>query len=337
MRTVKFIGNINTIQPVNITLPNTKGMPRSQGRPMIPASSLRGFIRHCAHEGITLLFDKHDKPMDIDFHYLLASGVDTGRVLGVSGQNTKVGANQQIRAKHPMLSLFGYWGLSGKLSVGNAVADNDNALLKVNAGARQHVFNRNEELSNFIDPSELDRLQDILDADKYSAEAIADYKAEKKELPKKIRETSDPDEKAAYKQRSEELDVLIRDAKDSRVGASESIQRPLEQFEAIDAGQMLPHRMLLKDPTDQELHLALWSIAMASLKPYVGGHTNANYGEIHAKWEVMVTDIDNLTPKSLGHVGFNDEGFFHTIEGFDVDEITKQIVDGTINIGSFVE
>lgn len=338
MRTIQLIGHIETIQPVNITLPNTKGMPKSQGFPMIPASSLRGYLRHACHQGITEILHRNDRLLDIDTHYLIATGVDTGRVLGVAGQNTKVGSNQAIRLKHPLLSLFGYWGLSGKLAVGNAVATNENALFKVSGGARQHVFNRNEELSNFIDPSEIPRLQDILEADKYSAEAISGYKEERKNLVIEQRNADHADDKLACKNRIDEIDVLIREAKDMRVGASESIQRPLDSFEAIDQGQMLPHRMTLKSPTVIELHLALWAIAMASITPYIGGHNNSNCGEIHAKWDVMVTDIDNLTPKNIGEVGFNDErGFFCTVEGFNVDEITKQIVEGTINVSAFKE
>lgn len=337
MRTIKFIGQITTVEPVNITMPNLKGMPRSQGKPMIPASSLRGYLRHSAHNGIVEAFSRDEQYLTVDEHYLLASGVDTKRALAVTGQSTQVGANQEIRKKHPFLSIWGYWGLAGKFSVGNAVATSDDALLKVNGGSRQHVFNRNETLNNFVDPSELPRLQDILEADKFSAEAIADYKIEKKELQKQTRETTDKDEKAEYRTRIEELDVLMREAKDARVGASESIQRPLDGYEAIDQGQMLPHRMVLKDPTDTELHLALWSIAMASLQPYVGGHSNSNFGEIHAKWDVSVTDINSFTPKKLGEVGFDDNGFFCTVEGFDVDEITKQIADGTINTRYFNE
>ena len=254
MRTIQLIGHIETIQPVNITLPNTKGMPKSQGFPMIPASSLRGYLRHACHQGITEILHRNDRLLDIDTHYLIATGVDTGRVLGVAGQNTKVGSNQAIRLKHPLLSLFGYWGLSGKLAVGNAVATNENALFKVSGGARQHVFNRNEELSNFIDPSEIPRLQDILEADKYSAEAISGYKEERKNLVIEQRNADHADDKLACKNRIDEIDVLIREAKDMRVGASESIQRPLDSFEAIDQGQMLPHRMTLKSPTVIELH-----------------------------------------------------------------------------------
>lgn len=338
MRTIKLIGTINTLQPVNITLPNTKGMPRSQGKLMIPASSIRGWLRHACHDGIVELFAQNKKFLDVDTHYLIASGVDTGRVLGVSGQATQIGANQTIRAKHPLLSTWGYWGLAGKLSVGSAVAQSDDAAMQLNGGARQHVFNRNEKLSGFVDASELDYLKDILSADKYSAEAQVDYKAEISELKKQQRNTSDKDEKASIKTRIEEIEVLIREAKDSRIGAREAVQRPLEMIEAIDAGQMLPHRMILKDPTDEEFELTIWSIAMASLRSQIGGHSNANFGEVSAEWNITVTDINSLQPKTLGKVGFNDEdGFYCTVDGFDYEKVTKKITDGTINVGSFTE
>lgn len=337
MQTYKLIGHIKTVQPVNITLPNTKGMPTSHGNPMIPASSIRGWLRHAAHNAVTELYAREGRLLDVDTHYLLASGVDTGRVLAVTGQSTKVGANHAIRLKHPLLSTWGYWGLAGKAAVGSAVADSKDALLVLSGGARQHVFNRNERLSGFVNESELDYLQEIILADAYSAEALVDYKAEIKELKKAIASTTDKDEKAEIRERIKEIEALIREAKDSRVGAKESIQRPLETIEAIDEGQVLPHRMSVKNPNEHELDLLLWSIAMASLHPFIGGHNNANFGEITAEWEVTVTDIDNLTPKSLGKIGFNERGFYSTVEGFDASAVTKKILDGTINIGSFVE
>lgn len=337
MQTYKLIGHIKTLQPVNITLPNTKGMPTSHGNPMIPASSIRGWLRHAAHNAVTEIYAKKGRLLDVDTHYLLASGVDTGRVLAVTGQSTKVGANHAIRLKHPLLSTWGYWGLAGKAAVGSAVADSKDALLVLSGGARQHVFNRNERLSGFVNESELDYLQEIILADAYSAEALVDYKAEIKELKKAIASTTDKDEKAEIRERIKEIEALIRAAKDSRVGAKESIQRPLETIEAIDEGQVLPHRMNVKNPNEHELDLLLWSIAMASLHPFIGGHNNANFGEVAAEWEVTVTDIDNLTPKSLGKIGFDETGFYSTVEGFDANAVTKKILDGTINIGSFVD
>ena len=337
MRTYKLIGTMNTIQPVNITMPNTKGMPTSKGLPMIPASSIRGWLRHAAHNAVKNIFAKDGRFLDVDTHYLLASGVDTGRVLGVAGQSTKVGANHQIRIKHPMLSTWGYWGLAGKVAVGSAVAGSREALLTVSGGARQHVFNRNEGLSGFINKDELDHLQDILSADAYSAKAMLDYKIELKKLKKEISNTSDKEEKAEIRVRIGEVEEMIDQAKESRAGAKESVQRPLDFIEAIDEGQVLPHRIIVKNPNEYELDLVLWSIAMASIHPFIGGHNNANFGEISAEWELRVSDIDNLTPKVLGKIGFNDDGFYSDIEGFDVNAVTKKIADGTINIGSFVD
>ncbi|MBO6224242.1 MAG: hypothetical protein J6N72_02140 [Psychrobacter sp.] len=236
-----------------------------------------------------------------------------------------------------MLSTWGYWGLAGKAAVGSAVAASKDALFVINGGARQHVFNRNEALSGFVNASELDYLQKIISADAFTAEALVDHKAELKDQKKAIMATTDKEEKAEIKVRIEEIEALIRAAKDSRDGAKESIQRPLEMIEAINEGEMLPHRITIKNPNEHELNLLLWSIAMGSLHPFIGGHNNANFGEISAEWELTVTDIDNLTPKKLGKIGFNDDGFYSTIEGFDANTVTKKIIDGTINVGSFVD
>lgn len=339
MRTVKMIGSIKTIQPVNISLPNTKGMPKSHGRPMIPASSIRGWLRHCCHDGITKIFYDAGIVLDVDTHYLIASGVDTGRVLdNTGGQSTEVGFKQEIREKHPMLSLWGYWGLAGKMSVGSAIAPASDALFSMSAGARQHVFKRNEALHSFVDTDELERLQKILSADKYSAEAVSSHQDEIKKLNKESRETTDKDRKDEITSEVDTLKTLIADAKEKRVGSKESIQRPLEAIEAINEGETLPHRMILKNPSNIEIHLALWSIAMASLRSYIGGHSNLNFGEISAEWQITETSIKSLKPKKLGVVGFNDiDGFYCTVEGFDYEATTAAIVSGEINVSSFEE
>ena len=53
MKTVQFNGTITTLSPVTVSLPDVSGMARTtQGLPMIPASTLRGLLRHSAHEAM---------------------------------------------------------------------------------------------------------------------------------------------------------------------------------------------------------------------------------------------------------------------------------------------
>ena len=334
MKTVQFNGTITTLSPVTVALPDVSGMARNtQGVPMIPASTLRGLLRHSAHEAMAYLSHKAGRDLTVDQHYMLAAGVDTARILKDT-QATRVGHTTALRAKNPMLSVFGRWGMAGRLGVGAAVAQDASCLITLGNGSRQHPFNRNPELAGFVPVEELDYLQQILMADSQSAESTTDLKAEEKALKKEVRGAS-AERKAAINARLTEIAASIREAKDERVGASETIQRPLDGFEAIDAGQQLTHRMILQNPTDQELHLVLWAIAIASHRPMIGGHRNLGCGQIAASWTITSQSIAEGKPVELGKVGFGDEGFFCTVPGFDAESITQAIESGEMSLTEF--
>ncbi len=38
----------------------------------------------------------------------------------------EINAGAELRSKNPLISLFGRWGLSGKVGIGNAIPDGDN-------------------------------------------------------------------------------------------------------------------------------------------------------------------------------------------------------------------
>ena len=334
MKTVQFNGTITTLSPVTVSLPDVSGMARTtQGLPMIPASTLRGLLRHSAHEAMAYLSHQAGRNLTVDQHYMLAAGVDTARVIK-DGAATKVGHTAALRAKNPMLSVFGRWGLAGRLGVGSAVAQDANCLIIMGNGSRHHPFNRNPGLTDCVPVEELDYLQQILMADSQASESTSDLKDEEKALKKEVRGAS-AERKAEINARLAEIAAIIREVKDERVGSREAIQRPLDGFEAIDAGHQLSHRMTLQNPTDQELHLVLWAIAIASHQPMVGGHRNLGCGYIAGDWTITSQSLGEGKPVELGKVGFNDEGFFCTVPGFDADAVSQAIKSGEIALTDF--
>ena len=335
MKTITLIGTITTLSPVSVALPDIKGMAKnSQGLPMVSAGTLRGWLRHSAHEAVALIRHQAGQNLTVDQHYMLASGVDTARVIK-DATSTKVGHNTAIRKANPLISLFGRWGMAGRLSVGSAVAQDAHCLITLGNGSRSHAFNRNQGLTEFVDVDQLDYLQQILLADGQSSEATSDLKDEEKRLKKELKGAT-VERKAEINARLSEIAVLIRDAKDERVGASEAVQRPLDGFEAIDAGQQLNHRMTLANPTEEELNLLLWSILVASSRPHIGGHRNLGCGSIAAEWTISQHALGDAQPSVLGRVGFNDQGFYCDVPGFDGQAMTEALKSGAIRVTEFV-
>ena len=76
MKTVKFIGTITTVSPVNVSLPSVKGIPKnSHNAYYIPASSLRGMLRSTASHAIAHELAKVDKKLSEQFEIIPVSFV----------------------------------------------------------------------------------------------------------------------------------------------------------------------------------------------------------------------------------------------------------------------
>lgn len=340
-KSIILTGSITTLEPVNVSLADRDGMPKdSMGRPYIPASSLRGLLRHRAMEAAQALCVTNGKPLSVDDIYMLAQGVDTSRRYGdiMKNGSVTVGGNNKYRI-NPQISLFGRWQMRGKLAVGNAYANNRNALIRVGGGARTHAFERSEALMSFVDAGELDYLTQILNADSESSEAVGDIKAQIKAIQKQIRTAVDSEEREALNAEIEALKVKQREVKDARVGASESIRRPLEGFEAIAPNEVLEHRFRLVSPTDQEFEYFLWCLSLFAFNPTIGGHINLGCGLVSGHWDIYETSLTQMTPKKVGFVtadpvkGFSFE--YESNPDLNPENITKAIEEGTLDLGKF--
>jgi hypothetical protein len=311
MKTIFFAGKIKTVSPVAVTVPDTVGMPKdSAGNAYLPANSIRGKLRHSLHEAIARHYADQGKPLTVDQHYMLGSGVDTARALKDTSSN--IGANTARRAANPVLSVFGNWGLAGKLGVGSGYTGTKAVIH--GAGVRKHVGK--EWLDQIIDLSEIDYLTEILSQDGQTSQDSQPIKDRQKLLKRELK-GADATRKTEINTELADLDQQLRELKDLRTGASESIQRPLEGFEVIDHGTTMPHRMILKNPTDTELHTVLLSIAAWAYEPMIGGHHNLGCGNIDAEWEIYEQAFLSNARTKIGTVGFNETGFF--VEGIVFD------------------
>lgn len=311
MSTVHFRGSIVAEGPLTVSLPGVRGIPRMGGRAYFPAGSLNGMIRHAAHRAVIHARRARGMPpLSLDASYFLAVGVDTGRALSsVSSVSDRLGAMLEVRQKNPLVSLFGRWGMAGRLSVGNAFAPSDDVVVLHGSGARRHPVIADPRLVEFVAVDEIDRLEKILAADSQTSQDVGPLKDEEKKLRKQLRATVVADERNAINARLAEIDAAIRAIKDEREGASESIQRPLEPYEVIPAGTRLEHKMALHGASDVELGALLWTLQHLASESFVGGHRRSGCGEISAQWEVTRYDFGAPQPTRIGAVGFGHAGY----------------------------
>lgn len=312
MTTIIMKGHIVAEGHLTVSRPNTtKGrLPRlPNGSTYFPSSSLNGLWRHAAHEAVAMHREQHQKPkLSLDAHYMLASGVDTARVLENMDLGGSPGAELPIRAKNPLISLFGRWKLAGNLCMGDAFAPSQDVIIQQGDGSRSHPFRRRPELTHFVSDEEMDRLDAILNADSESSELVKPLEGRVKELKSAMRGTTG-EVKAGFQAEIAELEAKIKEIKTGREGAKESVQRPLETYEAIAAGSVLEHEMRIQGGAELEIGAFLWTTRHVASKPYVGGHKRSGLGRISASWEVRQYAPGANGPEVIGKVRFDDLGF----------------------------
>lgn len=328
MRNIKFNGQITTVSPVVVSLPEQSTIPvNSHGARYIPSTSFRGMLRSTATHAICRILKAHGIELPVDVIYMLASGVDTGRTLKLGGGYETLGKNIKIREFNPQISIFGHFAIAGTLKMGNAFCNpNTDPIVRYGNGSRNHPFNRNQDFFNFVKEDEVEYLKGIMQADALASIETSELKNQKTKLMSKLK-SSDSDEKKAIFAEMEEIDAKIKEAKQARVGSSETILRTLDGFDAIDCDHKLDHKFTLTNPSNNDLQFLLWILYKSSVNFRIGGHQNNGCGEIHGHWEITETSFDEPAPKKIGTLTINDDGF--QLEGIEFDP--KRIEDAIIN------
>lgn len=343
--TFRFVGTLTAVSPLAVTRPDEKfpspasspfqlsskagrlprlGAMRETSEPYFPAGSLRGAIRRAGRNLIrrAVVRETGNKtPWGVDTHYMLTQGVDvTNKTLNekVSGV---IGVENELREQNPFLSLFGRWRLPGHLGIDNAIPVNDGTgqgcLFVHGRGARSNDFVRSPDQVAFLSVEEAKRLKSMVEQDSLAAEETGDIDDQIKNLKKdrRLLENEDQDERQEINDQIQALESRKVDVKKAKAGSQESIQRPLEGFEAIKPNTLMDHRMLVQNADEIELGLFLASLREFARTPYVGGHRSLGCGEISGQWTVSYWPEDADSPIKAGEVRLSADGFDIINEG----------------------
>lgn len=311
----KFDGELTAISPLAVNRPGDNfvsprgseqlrrlpraGIKQDNSPVYFPATTLRRLLResayHVVREAVQLIHP--GPPFSLDTHMMLASGIDATNRVQQDSADGRVDGELSLRARNPLLSLFGRWKLAGRLHVGNAVPIDRNCLYVEGAGARHNDFERHPEWMELLPAEDTERLQKLL----------------KNEIVAAVSEGDDVVSSSAKKKSASRKKNANQNSDDEK---GEAIRRPFEGFEAIRAGTAMHHAMRLDCSAMVELGLLLASLREAARRPLVGAHRNVGCGEISGRYDVLSWGKQAEIPHSIGSVQFGFDGFL--IEGYEL-------------------
>ena len=325
-RTIKFSGVVTAETGITVVRPNdnfmgggysdkTSRLPRAGSKQTntlvyIPGSTLRGKLRRCAQERLEKLLKSGNDDgalYDLDTQYMLRQGVDvTGKVVQEKSAGT-IDKETDLRMSNPLLSLFGRWKLPGHCCVGGLFPENNDCLMVDGKGARTNDFIRQPERVQLLDADSQKKLLELIEKDAQASIEMKPIEEEIASLKNAKRSTSDKAEKANLDTRIKELEQEIKSIKKSK--KTETIQRPLDGFEAIAPATLLDNEIVLECVNDYELGLFLQTLSEFARNPRIGGHKNHNYGLISCSYDITTWPELEDKPLLIGKVSISPSGF----------------------------
>lgn len=333
MRTIYFTGKIVPRQPLTVILKSAVSssghrLPRNGGPsadPYFPGPSIRGALRHAAHQVVVDRVTAENNgvvPFDLADHFMLAQGVDIAdqAVLYRPGE---IDAGVKIRARNPLLSLFGRWKLTGKVGIGNAMPLGPGQWAMFDGGAHTIMFERDDSLIELLEPEQITRLNRLVTEQADASVDIQSFRAEQAAL-KKLLKTADKDAAQDLRTEISALDGKIKARKAEKSEARESIRRPVDPFEAFVAGAELKHQMFIKNVTDIEAGLFIATLIRFGYTPQLGSRCG-NCRLVDACWEVTSWKPGELEPVSLGEFSITPHGI--KITGSEIKAMLKSFTE----------
>ena len=333
MKYYEFKGHIHLQEPFYLNSPRSSRFPvDSHGNPIIPASTIRGWLRFTSYRSLIEVFARKGLRFSIHEHYLLAKGVDTGDLVK-STRATNIGANAIVREHNPMMDLYGRWEMAGAFAVGNGIAPKS-ALTRLANSSRRHILDTFDDLSLYVEQNEISLLEKLLSEDGEFSQEIYEVNGKIKNLRNQTKSSRNPEESYA------ELAVAheqLKDIKSQKVGSDESIRRINYASDILDAGTSITQKMKLRSSRHGSFQFLIWTI---SKLPFfsLGGKSEYNYGDVLPKWTITEHDFCNPDGNPIGAVGWNEDGFICELNDthkFDLKEFESNLTTHKFDFRDF--
>ncbi|EOZ8645532.1 hypothetical protein ACQWTT_001283 [Acinetobacter baumannii] len=307
MKYYQFKGGIKLIQPFTVNLPNSIHFPvDTNGNPLMPASTLRGWLRFASYRSLIEVMKRNGELFSIHEHYLLAKGMDTGKLIK-NERATTIGRNIDVRKVNPIMDLYGRWGISGALGVGSAIAP-ISSLVKSGNSSRSHIIDTFDDFENFINQEDQQMVLEIIKQDAIAAPQIQELKNKIKLIQHEKRNAPNFEQKAELNKQIQTLQDKVNDIKEAKTGSKEIVRRINYGLDIIDANTDAQHCMKLTGNHASTLHFLCWTISKLSLFR-VGGGRALNYGEVEPFWKITEHTFSHPEGITCGEIGWKDGEF----------------------------
>lgn len=329
---LNITGEVTALSPISVTRPgdnfvsgtgskNKPRLPRAGVKkdgtiPFIPGSSFRGGLRRAARDCVRNLTGER---FDLATTYMLTQGVDITNAMIAQKSAGSIGLEEPLRKKNPLLSLFGAWSLPGHTGVGDLIPSEPGCVFNAGGGVRTNEFIRDPKQIQFLTQEDAEKLEKIIMEDSVTASEVGELKKEIADLKAQMREVRDKEVKTSLQEQVDHVEAMIKAKKNEKSGSTETIQRPLEGYEAIAPGTVLHHRLPLTMVNSMEMALFLESLAKYAKNPVIGGHKNHACGYFSARYSISYWPEDDDQPREVAVIRFDETGFF--IEGEVADEL----------------
>ncbi|WP_162622883.1 hypothetical protein [Salinisphaera orenii] len=326
---IRLNGTLTALAPITVSYVGMTGLPRTPHQElMLYGGTFRGPLRKACYRALRHHLAGADGDPSNVFSladaYMLGEGVDvTNRTAAESGAPADPVSERRIRTANPMLDLFGRWKLAGRLAIGSMRTPESN-LMTAGRGARTDMFERDNREAMFLAPADRDTLMRQLESERATQREIEQATQQERDLKRRVR-NADPAEKQTINNELAALKTRVKELKNAREGATESIKHPLNGFEAIAPGSELPHRVTLIEGTDVNLGLLLMSLVELAREPYLGGYFAQGCGEFEADYSVSRFASGSLKPETIGRVAFGPDGV--ELDGDILNEAYQSFID----------
>lgn len=330
---IEFKGQIKALEPMTVALPDMVDekhknkilpfivAPDGQKISYFPGGSFRGVLRHAGAKGIARYLEKNGKKVSLDKWLEWASGWNDSKADdGDDGDKGAILPSEisDIRKSDPFTSLFGKWGVAGRLSVGHlfpAFGESGELLATTflsGFGARVIPFDRDETLSGLFDEEDVKEFYVDLDKDGERSRERQEIVKEQKDIRKKLKEG------VVTKEESEERMKELRKAQEELEGKS-AFRQPFglnRSFECFAPGSIFDQRIRLTRETDLEIGAFLYCLRELAKEPVIGGHRASGMGQFSGSWNVTLIDSETLSRIPMGEVSM-DMGSFSIPKEFE--------------------
>ncbi len=277
--------------------------PRQDKSPVFfPGTQLRHRIREALLLGAC---QSAGGRLPLKDHFMLLQGVPIGELakeLSPTAMEGVIEREQGLRTINPLISLGGFWKHAGTLGVDDWLPETtDQPVHYVHSRMRAMPHKRNPALVDYVAEPDISKLKRIMTEDGDIARQVRAIDDDIKTIKKAYAEANTAERKKLGEQINQ-LEARRADVKGSKEGATETLERPLEGYEAIIPGTVMRSGLDIARASELDLGFILYALRHISQHPYVGAHYADGKGEFALDWQVRTWGEALKAPITLGRV-----------------------------------